>query len=385
MFAMILAAFSLLGDLTETFASFPESASTFAPSVDGLYWFITGVGVLFFVPITICLFYFALRYRKAKGEKAESKATHNTPLELAWSILPSFFLIGMFVMGASSYLDQRTIPDGANELGVRASMWNWLVDYGGGTMNPELHILVGEPTKLTMRSSDVIHSLFVPAFRVKKDIVPGRYNYMWFEPTVFNEKVSKEQLAEAVQWTKESGAAWDYDRWQFTPDGYKFFDLYCAEYCGTNHSQMQTVVVVHETPEDLKAWIKKYSAREIDPTSPNYKAPEVYGKELYASRGCAGCHSDDGSKRVGPSFQDVYASKHGLVSGETITVDENYVIESIKYPKEKVVAGYPPVMPSYQGQLSDDDIYCLIEFLKSISSSSATPQSTTAVEAAPAE
>jgi cytochrome c oxidase subunit 2 len=207
---------------------------------------------------------------------------------------------------------------------------------------------------------------------------------MWFEPTVFNNKVSPENLAEAQAWTRESGAAWDYDKWQFTADGYEFFDLYCAEYCGTNHSQMQTVVVVHETPEDLNAWIKKYSARETDPTSPNFKAPEVYGKELYASRGCAGCHSDDGTKRVGPSFQDVYGSKHGLVSGDSVTVDENYVIESIKYPKAKVVAGYPPVMPSYQGQLSDDDIYCIIEFLKSISSNQAASDSATPAQPAPA-
>ncbi len=368
MFALIPAAISLLGDKTQDYASFPEAASSFAADIDWLYFFISWICILFFIPIAGCLAYFAYRYHKPKGGKAESNATHNTPLELAWSILPSFFLIAMFVFGAQTFLDVRTIPDGANELGVRASTWSWSIDYGDGTYNPELHVLVDEPTKLTMRSSDVIHSLFIPAFRVKKDVVPGRYNYMWFKPIVANDQVSKEELGHATQWTKESGQAWDYDRWQFTPDGYKFFDLYCAEYCGKDHSEMQTVVVVHKTLDDLNAWIKKYSARQEG------VSPAEYGKLLYQRRGCTGCHSLDGSKRVGPSFQDLYGSKHGLVGGGSVTVDDNYVLESIDYPKAKIAEGYSPVMPSFKGQLSADDKDSLIAFLKSISSHASSPK-----------
>ena len=366
-----------LGDYTESrFAWFPENASTFAHDVDWLFGFISVICILFFVPIAASLFYFAYKYHKPKGEKAESNATHNTPLELAWSILPSFFLVGMFIFGAKAYLDQRSVPDGANELGVQAFKWGWTFDYGGGTFNRELHLLVDEPTKLSMRSSDVIHSLFVPAFRAKKDVVPGRYNYMWFKPTVASEKVSPEELEQAITATEEGGGDWDYDRWQFTKDGYRFFDLYCAEYCGKDHSNMQTVVVVHETLEDLNAWIEEYSKRApgVDPAD--------YGKTLYEQRGCKGCHSIDGSKRVGPSFAESFGNLRPFASGESLVADENYIRESLMDPKAKVVAGYQPVMPSYKGQLSDDDIYSIVEYLKTVSeyapkgdSASTTPDS----------
>ncbi|MFK8114915.1 MAG: cytochrome c oxidase subunit II transmembrane domain-containing protein [Rubripirellula sp.] len=373
MFANLSAAFSLLGDYSEDYAWFPEAASTFAADNDWLYGFITIVCVVFFAPIAGSLFYFAIKYKKPKGEKAESNVAHNTQLELAWSILPSFVLIGMFILGAKSYLDHRTVPDGANEVGVQAFKWGWTMDYGGGTFHPELHILLNEPTKMSMRSSDVIHSLFIPAFRAKKDIVPGRYNYMWFKPTVASEKVSDAELAAAKKEIAEEGRNWsqaDYDKYQFTQDGYRFYDLYCTEYCGKNHSEMQTVVVVHETLEDLNAWIKQYSKR-------GEETPAQYGALLYSRRGCSGCHSIDGSKRVGPSFKETYGSERALVSGEKAKGDENYIRESVIYPKAKVVAGYAPVMPSYKGQLSDDDIYCITEYLKEISGNSSGTDQTT--------
>ena len=220
-----------------------------------------------------------------------------------------------------------------------------------------------------MRSSDVIHSVFVPAFRAKKDVVPGRYNYMWFKPMVASEKVSDAELQAAIEATKAAGGEWDHDRWQFTKDGYRFFDLYCTEYCGKDHSKMQTVVVVHETLEDLNAWIEKYSKRQEGTN------PVDYGETLYNQRGCKGCHSIDGSKRVGPSFQESFGNNRAFASGEAIVADENYIRESILYPKAKVVAGYQPVMPSYKGQLSDDDIYCLIEYLKTVSAHSGKTES----------
>ena len=378
-------AFGLLADQTGTFDSFPEAASTFASEVDLLYWIITWVCILFFVPIAGCLFWFSYRYCKPKGEKAESRATHNTMIELAWSVLPSFLLIPMFWYGAESYLDQRTVPDGANELYVKAFKWGWTIDYGGGTFNPEMHLLVNEPTKLTMQSSDVIHSLYVPAFRAKKDIVPGRFNYMWFKPTKVSERVSAEKLADAKAWhdsdegkawKKTSGTPWNYDQFQFTPDGYRFYDLYCTEYCGTNHSQMQTVVVVHETLDDLNAWVKKYGIRQAG------VSPVEYGETLYQQRGCAGCHSVDGSPRVGPSFKDLYGSQHGLVGGGSVTVDANYVQKSIIYPKADVYVGYPAVMPSYKGQLTQDDLFCIVEYLKSISANVEEPASGGELESA---
>ncbi|QDT06726.1 Cytochrome c oxidase subunit 2 precursor [Rubripirellula lacrimiformis] len=353
-------AFSLLGDYSEPYAWFPESASSFSEINDSLYYWITITCMVFFVPIVIALFYFAVKYNKPKGTKAESNVAHNTVLEVTWSIVPSFFLVGMFIFGAKAFLEMRDVPDGANEINVQAFKWGWTIDYGSGVFHPELHILKDEPVKLSMRSTDVIHSLYIPAFRAKKDIVPGRYNYMWFKPTVASEKVSDEELAAAIKQTKDLGESWNFDEHQFTPDGYRFYDLYCAEYCGTNHSEMQTVVVVHETLEDLNAWIKQYSKRDAS------VPPAEYGEKLYKNRGCAGCHSIDGTKRVGPSFAELYGRPEEMITGDKINADENYIRESILYPKAQVVAGYQPVMPSYKGQLSDDDIYSLIEYMKTL-------------------
>ncbi len=354
------AEYLLLGDYTEDYAWFPEAASTFAADNDWLYGMITAVCFLFFVPMMFAMFYFAIRYNKPKGTKAESNVAHNTPIELLWSIGPSFFLVGMFVLGAKAYLDHRTVPDGANELEVKSQKWFWAIHYGRGTYHPELHILVNEPTKLSMTSSDVLHAVFIPAFRAKKDIVPGRYNYMWFKPTVANKKVSDEVLAKAIKETKDSGDDWDYDGRQFTPDGYRFYDLYCAEYCGTDHSAMQSAVVVHETLEDLDAWIKKYSKRTTDD-------PVTYGEKLYKNRGCKGCHSVDGSRRTGPSFKETFGNVRKLKTGESLTADANYIRKSILNPKADVVESFSPAMPSFKGQLSDDDLFCLTEYLKSVS------------------
>jgi cytochrome c oxidase subunit II len=362
---MIVSNARLLADFTETFW-FPESASTFSAEVDSTYMMVLWICILFMVPITFCLFYFSFKYIKRKGEPAESQVSHHTVLEVAWSVLPCFLLVLMFVRGSIGYIDQRKAPEGSDTVSVKAFKWGWTMDYGNGVFHPELHLVVGRPTKLTMRSSDVIHSLFVPAFRAKKDIVPGRYNEMWFDPSIASVKVSDEKLAAAKAETKEKFAnVFDPERYQFTEDGYTYFDLYCTEYCGRDHSKMQTVVVVHETDEDLKAWIKKYSGR------PEGTTPADYGALLYSRRGCASCHSIDGSKRVGPSFQALFGTEHGLVSGENVKVDENYVRESILEPKAKVVAGYNPVMPAYKGQLSDDDIESIIAYLKSLAPTAA--------------
>lgn len=346
--------FSLLADYVDGFASFPEQASTFGETNDSMYWYITIICIISFIGVAGCLFGFAIKYRKPKGEPAESQVAHHTVLEVAWSVLPSLVLIWMFYKGAVGYLDQRTVPDGAFEVRVSAKKWSWLMTYGR-TKHPELHLLKDEPTKLIMESDDVIHSLYVPAFRAKKDIVPGRYNYMWFKPTLANEKVSAEELKEATELNKDQ--PWDYNRWQFTPDGYKFFDLYCTEYCGKDHSMMQTVVVVHETQEELDAWIEDKGARGEIPL-------EEWGRNLYEQRGCKSCHSLDGSRGTGPSYKDVYGTEQQMASGDKIQVDENYVRESILYPKAKVRNTYAPAMPSYKGQLTDDDIDSLIAFIK---------------------
>ncbi|WP_230779574.1 cytochrome c oxidase subunit II [Roseiconus lacunae] len=367
MLNMIPAAIMPLADYTDSKLSFfPESASTFSSDSDWIFYFISIVALIFFIAIVIALFGFTVNYKKAKGMAAESQTDHNTTIELVWSIGPSFLLIVMFYFGAQGYLAHRTIPEGSYELGVDAYKWGWGINYGKFVIHPELHVVAGEPTKLTMTSSDVIHSLYIPAFRVKKDIVPGRYNYMWFKATKPSEKVvTDEELEQLAAKDAETNASWNYDERQFTPDGYTFYDLYCTEYCGTNHSEMQTVVVVHETRADLDAWIKKYSKRA------STESPASYGQKLYERRGCKTCHSIDGTKvgYVGPTWKDLAGASRPLANGDEVLADENYLRESILNPKAKIAAGYQPVMPSYKGQLTDDDIYSLVEYIKSLSES----------------
>ena len=340
---------------------FPESASTFSPGTDWMFYFISIVDLVFFVAIAFALFYFAWKYKKPKGAPAESQVDHNTTIELVWSIGPSFLLVVMFYLGARSYLDHRSIPEGAYEVTVRSKQWSWAMDYGKGVIHNELHMVLGEPTKLTMTSDDVIHSLFIPAFRAKRDVVPGRYNYMWFKATKPSEKVKTDAEMEVLvkEW-QEKGGLWDYDGYQFTPEGYTFYDLYCTEYCGTDHSTMQTVVVVHETQEELDAWIKLKSIR------PAGTDPAIYGEQLYNLRGCQSCHSTDGTRRTGPSYKGSFGTMRQLTGGGEVKFDENYVRESILNPNAKIASGYKPQMPSYKGQLSEDDIYCLVEFIKSL-------------------
>lgn len=354
---------------------FPEQASSFAEGVDWVYDMILYVSLIFFIPMMAFTAYSMFKYTKKRGEKAESQVTHNTPLELAWSIGPSFVLVWMFIQGSISYLDMRTPPEGSYDIGVTAQKWNFTMNYGGGTFHNELHVVKDEPTKLSMRSTDVIHALFIPAFRIKKDIVPGRYNYLWFQAIIASEKVSDEELAKAVKQSEGSGT-WDYDKYQFTPEGYRFFDLYCAEYCGKDHSEMQTVVVVHNTQAELDAWIKANSSRgDVSMVD--------WGQTLFNRRGCANCHSIDGTKDgyTGPSFKDVYGFSHALTSGEEVMADDNYIRESILEPKAKVVAGYAPVMPTFKGQLSDDDIASIIEYLKTLSANGQSTKSPAAVGA----
>ncbi|WP_235934817.1 cytochrome c oxidase subunit II [Candidatus Laterigemmans baculatus] len=340
---------------------FPQDASTFAGEVDSTFNMILWICIAFFIPIVIALAWFAIKYHQPKGGKATSRVRHNNVLEISWSVFPAFVLVIMFVRGSWGYLDQREPPTGAAEVNVQAFKWDWSMDYGNGIVSPELHAVVNQPTRLVMRSTDVIHSLYVPAFRIKRDVVPGRYNVIWFEATVASEKVSQAELDEALKDAEENhGGDFDPERYGFTRQGYTYFDLYCAEYCGRDHSQMQTVVVVHETQEDFEAWLAAANVK------PEGMTDEEYGRQLYQTRGCQSCHSIDGTRLVGPSFAGLFGTTHALESGEQVTVDENYVRESILDPRAKIVAGYQAVMPSYKGQLTDEQINSLVAFIKSL-------------------
>lgn len=354
---------ALLADVNTTFF-FPLDASTYAGEIDEVFHIILWICNFFFFVIVAAMVLFIIRYRKKAGERAESRVRHNTILEVSWSVLPSFLLVYMFYRGTMGYLDMQQPPVGAYEVQVEASKWNWNFRYPGGINSPELHTVVDRPTKLVMRSADVIHSAYIPAFRMKRDVVPGRYNIAWFAATKSNSKVDPELLEAALAKAKGDEGGFDAEAAGFTRDGYDYFDLYCAEYCGTDHSEMQTQVVVHETVEEFEQWLADANVKPDDMTM------EEYGRLMYEQRGCKGCHTLDGGRATGPSWLGLAGSQRGLVSGEAVAADENYLRESILYPQAKIAAGYPPVMPSYQGQLTDQQIDAIIAFMKTLQSES---------------
>jgi cytochrome c oxidase subunit 2 len=302
----------------------PVRASTTAGRVDDLFNFILVTAVVFFVLIVTLMTFFLVRYRRRPGREAEPSAHHNTALELTWSLIPLVLLVIIFVLGFRSYLDMSVAPQNSLQVSVTAQRWFWSFTYPNGYSDANLHVPANTPVELTLTSQDVIHSLFIPAFRVKKDVVPGRYNKAWFEANTPGE-----------------------------------FLIVCAEYCGRSHSDMMANVVVHE-PGGFEKWMDE-AANWIDKLS-----PAEAGLRLYTTLGCAACHSTDGTARVGPTFQGMFGHEVALKSGEKAAVDENYVRESVLQPAAKVVAGFEPVMPTYQGRVKDKEITALIEYLKTL-------------------
>lgn len=300
----------------------PRRSSSFAADVDWNWGFVYWISVFFFALVTFLLVYFILRYR---GKTYADAPSHNTPLEVAWTVIPTLIVIVMFWNGYKTYLDMATPPQNAYEIQVTGQKWNWMFTYPNGYVDAELHVPVDTPVTLIMSSQDVIHSLFVPEFRVKRDVIPGRYTKLWFTAI-------------------ETGT----------------FDIFCTEYCGTKHSQMLSKAIVHQRG-DFDAWLAE--ASDFLKRMP----PAEAGGLLYSQRGCKQCHSVDGVAGTGPSFLGVYGSEHVLVGGEKVVVDENYVRESILMPQAKIVAGYEPVMPTYKGRLKDEEISAIIEYLKTLS------------------
>lgn len=307
----------------------PQRISTVAPEVDGLFGFVFWLSVFFFVLITVLLLAFVLKYRHRAGDEQphEPMAGHSTALELTWTIIPTVLVLIIFYFGFRGYLNMAVEPPNPYEVNVTARMWSWTFAYPNGVISDDgkLHIPVNTPVRLVLSSEDVIHSLFLPEFRVKRDAVPGRYNRFWVQAVKTGE-----------------------------------FDIYCAEYCGEQHSQMLSKVVVHEMA-DFKEWLKKASEWE------GRLSPIAAGQNFYKTRGCAGCHSVDGGGGTGPTFKDLFGSQVPIQGAGNITVDENYIRESILYPQAKLHAGFGPVMPSYLGQLRDKDITAIIAYMKSIS------------------
>ena len=302
----------------------PARASSVAPAVDHVFAIIFWVSAFFLALIVTVTVVFVWRYRaRASRPAPEPSPDHDTRLELAWSGIPLALVLVIFGVSTKVYSRMTTPEPGGEPLEVKvtARKWAWRFDHPGGKGGGELHLVAGRPAELVLASSDVVHSLWVPEFRLKQDAVPGRYTRMVVTPTL-------------------PGT----------------FSVLCAEYCGTNHSRMEAKVVVHPDQASWDAW-----AREgVQPA----ESLVALGRRAFDDNGCAACHSVDGTPGVGPSLKGIWGKKEKLKGGGAALVDENYVRESILKPNEKIVEGYDPVMPPIP--VEDRDLLGIIAYLQSL-------------------
>lgn len=305
----------------------PPAASNFADDVDWFFYALWANTFFFTALIVGGAIWFSIAYRRRPGYVGSTEALHNNLLEITWTVIPSIIVVGIFAQGAMGFLDMMKMPTDAMEINVTARQWAWSFQYPNGAISAEeLHLPVDTPIKLVMKSEDVIHSLYIPAFRTKQDVVPGRYTYMWFRPT------------------RESG-----------DEPYR---LYCTEYCGNKHSMMNVNVFVHSR-EEYQRWVGEAAKPPEEPAA--------HGQWLYERVGCKACHSIDGSKNVGPSWAGSWGKNVPISDGSTVKFDENYVMESIYDPQAKIHAGYENQrMNSYRGQLKENQVDAIIAFMKTL-------------------
>jgi cytochrome c oxidase subunit 2 len=298
----------------------PDAASTSAGREDALYIFLVLVSAIMTALIFATLIIFAIKFRRRRGRSAEQiEGSH--VLEITWSVIPFFVFMSFFVWGAVIYFQERTPPKDATEVYTVAKQWMWKFEHAGGQREiNELHVPMGRDVKLIMTSQDVIHSFFVPAFRIKQDVVPGRYTTIWFHAT-------------------KAGT----------------YHLFCSQYCGTQHSGMVGWVVVME-PRDYETWMTSGGGNQT---------LAMTGEKMFSELGCATCHRGDTQAR-GPNLAGIYNQPVLLEDGRTVTADENYIRESILEPGSKVVKGFKPIMPTFQGQISEEQLNALVEYVKSL-------------------
>ncbi|HEY3383655.1 MAG TPA: cytochrome c oxidase subunit II [Vicinamibacterales bacterium] len=300
---------------------FPTQASTMAGKVDALYFFLVSVSAFFVVLVAALIIFFAIRYRRRAHGEVGAKVIPSLALELTWTIIPLGLGLVMFFWGANVYFVESRPPAETLDIYVVGKQWMWRFQHLDGQREiNELHVPVGRAVRLTGTSEDVIHSFFVPAFRMKADIIPGRYTTLWFNAT-------------------KTGR----------------YHLFCAEYCGTRHSGMIGTIVVME-PSEYQAWLAGGGGEG---------SLVSQGQKLFQDLACITCHRADGEGR-GPILDGVYGSKVDLVDGRIVVADDAYIRESVLSPSAKVVAGFQPIMPTFQGLVSEEQLLSLIEYVKSL-------------------
>lgn len=299
----------------------PDQASTIAQEIDTLYLFTVGLSTAASLLIVGAIIAFIVRYRRRRADDVGHRETAGDWLEITWTIIPTIVFLGLFFWGAKVYFGTYRVPEGADRYYVVGKQWMWKYQHPAGNREiNDLHVPRGRPIELVITSEDVIHSFYVPAFRVKRDAVPGRYSTAWFEAT-------------------KAGT----------------YDIFCAEYCGAEHSLMIGKITVME-PADYEAWLEDKLPEQSLASS---------GEQLFEEKSCNTCHRADSDARA-PILHGVYGTEVALLGGEVVTADDNYIRESIINPAKKVVAGYQPIMPTYKGQLTEEELLELMSYIQSL-------------------
>lgn len=302
----------------------PKAVNVITDASDMMFYAALALSIFCFLGITGAVLYLVIRYRHRPGHKPQPSPAHNDAMEITWTVIPTIICVFLFIYGWRGYVTMVTPPLKAVEIQVLAYRWGWNFTHSNGVQDSDLHVPINTPVRLVMTAKDVLHSFFVPVLRTKQDLVPRRYTYLWFEAT--------------------------------KPGTYR---LYCTEYCGRDHSQMKVKFVVH-TPGGYERYLADKAALSSN------LAPLDLGKLLYEKKGCNACHSIDGSQRVGPTFKGTFGVKVPLNGGGSTDMDETYIRSSILNPQAQSRPGYPPSMPSFEGQLKDKEIAGLIEYIKSL-------------------
>jgi cytochrome c oxidase subunit 2 len=312
-----------------SFPLWPWTASAYAHQVDILLLFLWLLAAALSVPVVVALGAFALRYRAGREVNREHRPSRNITLEVSWALIPFLLTLVFFTWAAKLYFEANRPPPGALEISVLARQWMWKFQHPGGQREiNELHVPVNRPVKFTMISEDVIHSLYFPALRIKQDVLPARYTTLWFDADV--------------------------------PGTYK---LLCAEFCGTSHSEMGGQIIVME-PADYERWLER---------TPSDLSLAARGANLFRSLGCSGCHVRSEAVDA-PPLWGVFGGPVPLSSGQVIVADEGYIRDSILLPKKAVVAGYRPIMPTFEGRVSEEQLIQLIAYIKSLANDEGYPQ-----------
>jgi cytochrome c oxidase subunit 2 len=303
-----------------------HEVSRVAGEIDNVFIFILLLGLFFFIVTQGCLIYFAFKYRGKRTDVSRETPyiTGSHLLEAVWIVIPSICLLAIFLYGFAVFRNIRTPPADSMEINVTAEQWLYKFKYPDGrTEVNEVRVPVGKPVKFIMTSADVIHGFYLPAFRVKQDILPGSYTYLWVQP----QKVGE-------------------------------YEIFCTQYCGTGHSTMRAELVVMNG-KDYQKWFAGVKTGKAEPL---WKR----GEEVVEHSGCLSCHTIDGTVKVGPTFKGLYGHQVVLSDGTTANVDDNYIRESILDPNAKIVKGFPPVMPTFKETLKDEDIAAVIAYIKTL-------------------